>query len=153
MNSLTSLWSKLECPILNGVMFAEGFAECVEPWEQPLPAGTITLVSKGRTLLEHFAPLESTGLIPSCRAKYEDRDTVVIGGEGGMGGDGFVAVTNTANELRWIAFFEFSNPFVSVELCGDEVLGTNNHGEVWHFSLREPSKVRIDVPATRKRHN
>jgi hypothetical protein len=145
-----SYWLKGECPILNGVMFPDGSTECIEPRDQPRPTGTITLVARGRTSLDKHAPLESTGLIPSCRAEDKGKDVVVIGGEGGMGSDGFVAVTDLSNQLRWIAFFDFSNPFVSVELLADEIVGKNNLGEVWRFPLKNPSKITVEVSTVPK---
>ena len=146
MNSLMSFWLKGECPILNGVMFGDGSVECVEPYDQPRPAGTVTLVGKGRTQLQSHAPLESTALMPSCRFEDRAKDIVVTAGEAGMGSDGFVAVADLSNQLRWIAFFDFSNPFVSVEISSDEVVGRINLGERWRFPLANPSGVRIEVP-------
>lgn len=147
MNSLMSLWAKWECPILNGVMFADGFVDCIPPYEQSRPPGTITLAGQGRTSLDSLGSLELTSVMPSCRAEDKAKDLVVIGGEGGMGSDGFVAVTDFANCLRWIAFFDFSNPFVSVALSGDEVLAKNNLDETWHFPLVSPSQIKVEVPA------
>jgi hypothetical protein len=147
MNSLAPLWLKGECPILNGVMFADGFVQCVEPCEQPRPLGIITLVAKERTPIEQHTPFETTGLIRLCRAEDQRRGLVVIGGEAGMGSDGFVALTDTSNQLRWIAFFDFSNPFVSVKLFSDKVIGENNLAETWRFSLENPSQIQVNVPA------
>lgn len=131
---------------MNGVMFGDGSVECIEPCDQPRPVGTMTLVGKGRTQLQSHAPLESTGLMSSCRFEDRAKGIVVTAGEAGMGSDGFVAVADLSNQLRWIAFFDFSNPFVSVEILGDEVLGKNNLGEAWHFPLSNPSRVRVEVP-------
>jgi hypothetical protein len=146
MNSLISFWLKGECPILNGVMFSDGSVECVEPYDQPRPAGAISLVGKGRTQLQSHIPLESTGLMPLCRCEDKAKGIVVTAGEAGMGSDGFVAVADLSNQLQWIAFFDFSNPFISVEVSGDEVVSRNNLGETWRFPLAHPSAVRVEVP-------
>jgi len=148
MRSLESFWLEEQSPILNGVMFADGFVECIAPYDQPRPAGTIHLVANGRTSLAAHAPLGATGITPLCRAEDRAKGIVVIGGEAGMGSDGFVAATNLSNQLRWIAFFDFSNPFVAVALLGEEVVATNNLGEVWHFPLENPSRVRVEIPGT-----
>lgn len=150
MKSLESFWSMSEAPILNGVMFIDGFVERIEPYAQPRPAGTINLVARERTSLATYEPLEATGIVSLCRAEDKGKDIVVIGGEGGMGSDGFVAVTDLSNQLRWLAFFDFSNPFVSVELSNDEVVGKNNLGEVWRFPLENPSNIRVEVLNTEK---
>lgn len=128
-------------------MFSNGLVECVEPREQLRPAGITTLITIKRVSLKEQESLKSTGLISICRTEDKKKDIVVIGGEGGMGSDGFVAVTDLANQLQWLAFFDFSNPFVSVELLNEEIIGTNNLGEKWRFPLKNPSKIRIETPA------
>ena len=146
MNSLQSLWDKNECPILNGVMFADGFVEHVKPHDQPRPVGTMSLTCQERTSIDYQAKLPVAGVIPSCRAEDRSTGIVAIGGEGGMGSDGFVAVTDFANRLQWIAFFDFSNPFVSVGFRNGEVIAENNLGERWHFPLSSPSRIKVEVP-------
>ena len=146
MNSLQMLWENEECPILNGVIFADGTVDLVKPHDQPRPFGTVNLKCQERTSINCQTKLQLTGVIPSCRAEDGAKGVVAIGGEGGMGSDGFVAITDLANRLRWIAFFDFSNPFVSVGIESEEVIAKNNLGERWHFPLANPSRINVEVP-------
>jgi hypothetical protein len=141
-----SFWLSEESPIVNGIMFADGSIQSIEPCDLPRSPGTIQLVAGEQANLCLFAHLEPTGLIPLCRVEDKRKGIVVIGGEGGMGSDGFVAFTNSQNQILWMAFFEFSNPFVSVELRDEEIVAVNNLNEKWYFQVENPSMIRIENP-------
>jgi len=68
----------------------------------------------------------------------------VFVGECGMGADGFVAVEElNTKKLRWIAFFDFSNPFYSVAIEKNFILVTNNLSEEWQFAVDSPWEIEI----------
>ncbi len=74
------------------------------------------------------------------------RNLSVYCGEGGFGGDGYVALVSAeSDEPIWIAFFDTSNPFVSVELTADNVIATSNHGNRWSFPIEAPEKVTVSI--------
>ena len=148
MKMLQTLWEDAECPILNGVMFAEGFADQIQPFDQPRPPGIATLTVERRIFLGSYAKLQVAGVVPLCRSEDRLMGLVAVAGEGGLGADGFLAVTDMANFLRWIAFFDFSNPFVRVELKGGKVLAENNLGEKWRIALAIPSRIVVEVPTS-----
>ena len=146
MNSIQALWEKGQCIILNGVMYANGSVELVKAYDLPRPVGTLSLPFLEQTSLDWNKTCEITTLIPSCRSEDLSRGVVAIGGEGGMGGDGFLALTDVANRLLWIAFFDFSNPFVFVEIARSEIIAKNNLEESWHFQIAKPSQIIVEVP-------
>ncbi len=142
---LSLLWASRKCPIFNGVMFSDGSAEHVAPDDMPRPRGVRYLVKDGEDFIENFDPTYMTHIFVACEVRYTEMGVVVLAGEGGHGSDGFVAVTDLLNEIRWLAFFDFSNPFVSVRISGDEVVAENNLGEFWFFPLDNPAQVRVET--------
>jgi hypothetical protein len=127
-------------------MFSDGFVECVERIDQPRPPGTITLVASERTFITDHEPLDLVSIFPMCQAEDKKMGIVAIGGDTSMGNEGFVAATDLSKQLLWIAFFDFSNPFVSVEFNETEILAKNNHRELWHFPIQHPSRITIETP-------
>lgn len=146
MKSLILFWVEGKCPILNGVIFADGRYDCVEPQSLPRSRGVTCLVVKSRSSLKEYAPFSFTRLIPTCRYEALDKNIIIVGGECGMGEDGFVAVTDAGGQISWIAYFDFSNPFVKVDLLSEGIIAENNLGETWHFELKDPSNIRIVIP-------
>jgi len=66
-------------------------------------------------------------------------------GEGGFGGDGFVALCwADTDKPIWIAFFETSNPFVSVSLHANCVVAQTTLDRKWTFPLEEPEKFAVE---------
>lgn len=96
------------------------------------------------TDLDAKTALRFTGLISLCETTDVFRNLRAIGGEGGNGSDGFVAAVEArSGVLLWIAFFTQSNPFVSVELRGSDILATTNLDTHWRFPLDSPGDVEI----------
>jgi hypothetical protein len=66
-----------------------------------------------------------------------------VAGEGALGGDGVVAVLGDQNNLPWIAFFDWSNPFVSLRVEDRALEATSNLGHVWRFTLPIPQEIVV----------
>ncbi|MGD9636814.1 MAG: hypothetical protein AB7G28_11585 [Pirellulales bacterium] len=144
---INEMWRAESCPILNGIIFPDGRVREVHIRSDRVNGKNSTpIIQRGNWTrlidLNAAKPLQTTGLISLCEATDESRNLCVQGGEGGLGGDGFVAALklDTGN-LLWIAFFTESNPFVSIELYENEVLSLTNHGTCWRFPLRSPEDV------------
>ena len=85
-----------------------------------------------------------TAVTDLCESISADRDLRVVGGEGGQGGDGFLAAARISdNHLLWIILSEESNPFVEVALRGDEVVAVTTLDDRWTVPLREPEVISI----------
>ncbi|MFB9244481.1 hypothetical protein IV454_00785 [Massilia antarctica] len=69
-------------------------------------------------------------------------DALASCGEGEMGNEGFVAVTNT-HGLLWAAFFANSNPFYQVNIVGDCVAAVNSYEATWYFPIDSPWNITI----------
>ncbi|MCE3605414.1 hypothetical protein LXA47_17655, partial [Massilia sp. P8910] len=63
-------------------------------------------------------------------------------GEGEMGNEGFVAVTNK-HGLLWAAFFANSNPFYQVNIVENCVTAVNSYEATWHFPIDSPWNINI----------
>jgi NAD(P)H-hydrate repair Nnr-like enzyme with NAD(P)H-hydrate epimerase domain len=65
-------------------------------------------------------------------------------GEGGYGSDGFVAASNIDNNhLRWLAFFQRSNPFVAIKLSGGNAIVYSTNKQLWTFPIFKPEHVIV----------
>ena len=87
------------------------------------------------------ADLESVSI--SLLATATAGGIVAVVGNGAFGSDGFVALLGSDSAVRWLAFFDFSNPFTAVSLSGGRVCATNNLGELWAFPVSEPWNIEI----------
>ena len=145
MNALTEWWKNCECPIINGLMFPDGSVESIETMDQPQTAGAHRMLKTVRRQFVDFGPTKVTGVVATCRDEDKERGMVAVGGGAGMGGDGFIAVTDLQDEIMWLAFFDFSNSFVSVKLGETEVIAKSNLGERWHLQLKRPSEIIIEA--------
>lgn len=150
MNLLQSHWEKEKCPLLTGIMFPEGVVDLVKPQDQPRKSGISKLVSLERRLLSETANPHLAALNPLFTLNDSARNLTVVCGEGGMGADGFVAVTDLqSGALKRIAFFDFSNPFVKAESIGETIIATNNLDERWRFIPSSNRKVAVGIYAPR----
>jgi hypothetical protein len=70
----------------------------------------------------------------------------IIGGEGGFGGDGFIAHIDARGGLRWGFFFEQTNPIAGVELEGNMLRAINEHSEIAvEIDLSQLAGVKIST--------
>ncbi|MCP4600753.1 MAG: hypothetical protein GY847_09510 [Proteobacteria bacterium] len=143
-------WASMKCPIINGILFANGDIEWINVGLLPQSGGMARIqLSPGRPTdvktLTDEGVLDWTEVAPLCEAIDEKRNIRVFAGEGGLGADGFVAVLKASDsQLEWVAFFENSNPFVEVELRETEVLAKTNLSNTWRFPLDSPAQVTVD---------
>jgi hypothetical protein len=146
---LTAEWNAERCPIIDGIVFGDGRVRRIAtPWRQG-KSGRLEIVIEpvGWTSLAELAKtgeLQWTGIISLSEAIDLARNIRILGGEGGLGGDGFVAnVRNDDGMVVWIAFFTSSNPFEVVQIHGDHVLAKTNLGTWWHFPVDAPDRVTL----------
>lgn len=146
--SISAAWSAETCPILNGIYFASGRVVLLDltGGERPPYAPRVS-VSAETSFDEVRSRADTQWTYLNALGSREDssRRLGVIFGEGGFGGDGFVAVVELGTDkLIWLAFFDRSNPFVSGEFEGDVVVVVNNAGMTWRFPMSGPEKVSLD---------
>lgn len=148
MKSMQELWTVGKCPLVNGIVHATGMITLIEldPLKQNhRPKGHLVT---GKTVslsdLELAGSLECTFYTEMCELVDSSLGLHMVAGGAGMGGDGFVALLSSPTEiLQWIAFFDFANPFVKVDLANRFVNAVNNLGEKWSFPIDAPELVVV----------
>jgi hypothetical protein len=150
MISLQKFWEKEQCPIVNGIIFANGAVMPIEMDSTKRGAGDRRSVLAGaETSLDQ---LEALGHLSF--SFYTEMGEVVdashslkaVCGGGGMGGDGFVALLRyPSSQLEWVAFFDFANPFTNIKFSDDRIEAHNNLGETWSFPIDAPEKISIQA--------
>lgn len=141
MRDLEQALGQGACPILSGLMYPDGSVLLVDA----VPSGPGAPTFRRRTTLaalDATEPLEWTTVGTLAQAVSPDGSYSAIGGEGGMGGDGFVAVSAAADKrLLWVAFFEDSNPFEEVRFDGGDVVARSNLGREYRFPVTAPERL------------
>ncbi|GGH66209.1 hypothetical protein GCM10008014_46370 [Paenibacillus silvae] len=54
----------------------------------------------------------------------------IVGGDGAMGNEGFIACTDAEDRLVWGVFFEDTNPIKQISVNGTTLIAINEHGEL-----------------------
>jgi hypothetical protein len=149
--SLAAYWRRRQLPLLPAIYHADGrvvsmlvtgaalaeagrFSFSASPGHET----TITCLDAAREPLGSMTLLEKPAI-------DRERNLSAYCGEGGMGADGYVALIRADDdEPIWIAFFDASNPFVSVELTANNVIAMSSHGNRWNFPIEAPEKVTVE---------
>ena len=141
-------WKTGMCPILNGIIFGDGAIVELETYRSS-SEDLLQVRIRRNTDVEDFSTNHAdywTETISLCELQISDKDLEIIGGEGGFGSDGFVAVSRVSDGyLIWIAFFEDSNPFIQLSVNNNcsEILGITTLGKIWQFPIEHPEQVKI----------
>lgn len=143
--NLVQEWEKGRLPIISGILHENGNVS----W--------INIESENRIRrVEHGSKLNFNNLMEEnefylseitvlCRKEDINKSIIVSCGEGGYGSEGFVVVEVHGNKkIKWVAFFEESNPFEKVEIIDDMIYAYNNLGEKWTFEINNPTNLRIE---------
>jgi hypothetical protein len=147
---LAGHWASEKCPVLDGVIFGDGRVRLLRAEWQNGPNDRLILVVEPQgwttlTELDSSNGLEWTEVCPMCSAVDVANNIRVLGGEGGLGSEGFVAVLRSDNgEIKWIAFCASSNPFEAVRVGDDHILAKSTLGTWWRFPLASPDLVTLD---------
>jgi len=140
-------WQRWMCPIFSGIVYGDGTIVQVEMQRsEPLTQIARVMHRSGIGEFVKNHPDDWTELISLCEVTVPERDYRLVAGEGGFGGDGFVALArNSDNHLIWIAFFDNSNPFIEVSINKDftGIQGKTNLGTVWRFPIDRPENVQV----------
>ena len=78
-----------------------------------------------------------------------DNNTIVFGGEGGMGNEGFIACTDNVNNLKWALFFTNSNPFYKIELEDGKINAYTSTDLKYQIDIETPTNIKITQEAWR----
>lgn len=141
-------WVKKHCPIVDGVVFRDGRVKLLSVNWTRGPTNRMELSVKPAewtTLdaLDRNQQLQWTGVIELCRTEHDNM--LLIGGEGGLGSDGFVAAVSLPEaKVIWIVFCNESNPFDVVTVLNDVVRARSTLGTWWCIPLKFPDQLRLE---------
>ena len=146
-------WKEEKCPIINGIIFGNGKVVLLDVEDfhsiirKRMQKKSIKVISHSDlNELEDTNRLEWSYITELFEINDSSRGIRISCGEGGMGADGFVAVTQEGTDvLEWIAFFDISNPFMEIHIHDNEIIATTNLGDKWHFLMNKPESVYIEL--------
>jgi hypothetical protein len=144
---VVSGWMDEKCPIVNGILYPDdtvirlaidvGIDQAASV-PQVKPMGKTTLGD-----LVGETPLQWTYLNKLCEWESKDKGVRLLGGEGGFGEDGFVALLRPNGDLVWLFFCDCSNPFTDVALTDNVVLAKSTTGLLWQFPVVQPEALAV----------
>ena len=148
--NLQAKWDEGYAPLVSGIAFASGKVNWLNLSNDKDPAtGRLqTKVSSGGPTslldLSKEGSLRWVHYITMKERCFPEMDVCVHAGGGSFGGDGFVAVCDMKSKaLKWIAFFDSSNPFSDFSIKSSCVIAKTTLDETWSFSLQSPSLPSI----------
>jgi len=147
-------WQARRAPHTDGVVFPSGrmvtFEYCVQSDERTFDFGIFDAFEDDLSDFiarqgddDPWTPLLTIG-VHEC----PEHGVRVEFGEGSYGCHGYVVCADLAtNRLRWLAFFQESNPFVRAQCRGEVIEATSNMGHVWTFPISCPERLSVkDAP-------
>ena len=148
-------WRDGRCPIVDGVVFADGRIALLRVTTSPVPGAQYPerifayRAQKDRVTsigdLERQGALEWTHIYRQVGSADESRNLRAWYGETSWGSEGFVALaTVSTDQPIWIAIFDGSNPFKSATLTATTVEAVSTHENVWSFPIDAPEDVSVD---------
>jgi len=147
MNDLIQFhWAENELPGVNSISYADGTivmlncyrTEAGLPYAFPLCETTVES-------LVRFNDDIWTEVQIFVRTTDEKSGLNYVAGEGGMGNEGFIACTNTSNNLIWAVFFENSNPFERLEVRDGKLYAVSTYNEKYCMELTSPIEISIQL--------
>lgn len=143
--TLQELWDARRVPVVSGIFFASGEVRTLitnsdHDGRTELIQGEVRSIDK--ICSEDTVSYASIDAIFQATFVFDSRIIEIFCGEGGYGGDGFVCAAEN-NAVLWLAFFEYSNPFISVARDRAYIVANNNCGEKWRFPIASPQQVSV----------
>ncbi len=141
--TFNSLSEKL--PIVNGILYPDGNFEQVniitdENWKRTVRQNQI------KTVFPFINNTVYSDIIVQSEIICDDLGCKAVCGEGSYGGDGFVMLENLiTKKLLWLASFDNSNPFISIQRDKNGFIVTNNCNEKWYFDISDTDNVKISI--------
>jgi hypothetical protein len=142
---IQSNWNNGLSPRVDGVVFADGTVWSVEYYEVRHKGIWGNFANfRGANPSRLQSDISWVEIDEHCYVLDADDGVRYSCGDGALGGDGYVACSQTSdNHLNWIAFFQDSNPFLKISLVSERVNAVNNHTHVWSFNVNNPIDLII----------
>ncbi len=135
MRSLSELWKKEKCPILDGVIFSDG---TIVEFNIYRALNKLQFEEIARTQIFEVLkkdPDNITNLYHSTIQLFHN-SYKYMAGECSWGGDGYVACLDVnTNDILWIFTSDKINPIVSLEVLNNKIIAQNNCGSAFSIDI------------------
>lgn len=148
MKKIEEFIHHLECPTINGIIFPDNTIQLLDikinhknVSDTSIKPGAKTSISD----LYHAGKLWWNDCVTLVAAEDLNFSIKVVAGEAmGHGSDGFIGVIHLAsNKLKWLAFFDCSNPFTKIQIANNKLFATSTINCTWEFDINNPSNCTI----------
>ncbi len=145
---IQTAWKDEQCAMINGIVWGSGLMKLLDIDFIHDSKGSIYVINAVKEMdageLKKSGLLELTDIIQLAELFENEKGIRISCGEGGWGGEGFVAVSRIEGDyLIWIAFFDVSNPFVKISFHENEIFGVTNLGNTWKFPVDAPDRLKV----------
>jgi len=148
-NIIQEHWSNNELPGIDAILFADGTMIMLDFY---------TISTEGRKL-HYVNPVCETNL--KSVEKYNDDvwsqierhpGTLTLPdgkkvhfGEGAMGNEGFVALTENDDQLIWALFSTATNPFIKAAFVNGKIRAYSTYDRYYNIDILAPEKIVIEA--------
>ncbi|MCF6402652.1 hypothetical protein L3C95_11120 [Chitinophaga filiformis] len=147
--SIQQHWNESELPGLDAILFSDGtmiilniYASIAKTgrryYASPMCETTLKSVEKyDDDVWRHIQRHPASFVLPDGKKVYF--------GEGTMGQEGFVALTENNDQLIWALFCTNSNPFVSGEFVNGRIRVYSTYDLYFNIDILTPEKITIEA--------
>lgn len=145
---LTLAWRNRKIPLINGVTFRDGTCIRLELYYANKNWSAKTAIKildeDGGVDMWTIGVFGWTFFGEMFALSVQGKDIEIVGGEGGMGADGFIAALDIRdNAPLWVLFFDDSNPFDFAEVRGSTIRAHSTLDCIWEINLDDPTEISI----------
>ncbi|SDG05881.1 hypothetical protein [Chitinophaga filiformis] len=149
-NIIQEHWNNDELPGIDAIVFADGTVIILDFY-------AVSTESGGK--LHYVSPLCETTL--KSVEKYNDDvwtqierhpatltlpdGKKVYFGEGGMGNEGFIALTENDDQLIWALFSSATNPFTKAEFVNGKIRAYSTYDLYYNIDILAPERIVIEA--------
>jgi len=134
--SLSKLWEKEECPLVDGFIFSDG--TIIKFDIANISPGKLQFEEIGITSIVELHNHDSENyknLYHSTIQKVHQSYKYMVG-EGSWGGDGYVACLDLkTDEILWIFTSDRINPIIDIEFSNNKIIAKNNLNSIFSIEV------------------
>lgn len=145
---LQSRWRSEQVLHRNAITFASGRVVLLQVSQLHVNARTLCVASPlAETTADSILGFDGDAWVtvtPAHRLQL-DNDRELLAGEGAMGNEGFIALTQ-GGDLLWVLFCDTSNPFEDLHLADDDhqvAVAFDGYDGEWRVPLENPEEFSI----------
>jgi hypothetical protein len=125
--NIEKLYFKNKLPLFNGILTKDKYIK--------ININGNKIILNECVFDKNISLLEKDCSCTDVYKKIEYNNYVIHYGEGSYGGDGFIAIIDENNKIKWIMFHENINPIEEVEIGNNKIIGINNNNIKYEFEI------------------